>query len=114
MCGAGKYLNLESVQAVLPFDAGDRFGGHHGGIERELAYRKLALKDSASRIDLFQFKSSYGLPNAQELLVSPLEKLSWKVKVRRSVNESWRKVIIHEASGTQINIGILKYCFVNS
>lgn len=65
-----------------------------------LAYRQLAVKDSASKswfISLQEILYKYGLPNAQELLDSPPEKLCLKVKVRRSVNEYWRKVIIQEA-----------------
>ena len=67
-------------------------------VERDLAYRQLALKDSASKSWVVSLQEIlYGLPNAQEVLDSPPEKLNWKVKVKRSVNEHWRKVIIKEA-----------------
>ena len=58
------------------------------------------LKESASMswfVSIQEILHRYGLPNAQELLDSPPEKLSWNVKVRRSVNEHWRNVIIQEA-----------------
>ena len=67
-------------------------------VERDLAYRQLALKDSASKSWIVSLQEIlYGLPNAQELLDSPPDKLNWKVKVKRSVNEHWSKVIIKEA-----------------
>ncbi|MEW8546489.1 MAG: reverse transcriptase domain-containing protein, partial [Candidatus Thiodiazotropha sp.] len=69
-------------------------------IERELAYRQLALKDSASKswfISLQEILYRYGLPNAQELLDSPPEKIGWKVKVRQHVNQHWQKIVIQEA-----------------
>ena len=65
-----------------------------------LAYRQLALKDSTSKswyVSIHEILYRYGLPNAQELLDSPPEKLSWNVNGRRSVNKHWRKVIIYKA-----------------
>ena len=69
-------------------------------IERELAYRQLAVKESTSKswfVALQEVLYKYDLPIAQELLDNPPEKLAWKVLVRRPVNAHWRKVIIHEA-----------------
>ena len=69
-------------------------------IERELAYRQLAVKQSTSKSwfeALQEVLYKYDLPIAQELLDNPPEKLAWKVLVRRHVNEHWRKVIIQEA-----------------
>ena len=71
-------------------------------IERELAYRQLAVKESTARswfVAPQEILYKYGLPTAQELLDNPPEKLAWKVLVRRHVNEHWRKVIIQEAEG---------------
>ena len=69
-------------------------------IERELAYRQLAIKDSSSKswfVAIQEVLYRYDLPTAQELLETPPEKLAWKVKVRRHVNESWKKTILQEA-----------------
>ena len=61
-------------------------------IERELAYRQLAVKESTSKswfVALQEVLYKYDLPTAQELLDNPPEKLAWKVLVRRHVNERW-------------------------
>ena len=59
-------------------------------IEKDLARRQLAVKDSTSMswfIALREILYKYGLPTAQELLDNPPEKLAWKIMVRRHVNE---------------------------
>ena len=69
-------------------------------IERELAYRQLTIKESSSKswfVALQEVLYKYNLPTAQELLETPSEKKAWKVKVRRHVNEHWKKAIIQEA-----------------
>ena len=63
-------------------------------IERELAYRQLAIKDISSKswfVAIQEILYRYDLPTAQELLETPPEKLAWKVEVRRHVNEHWKK-----------------------
>ena len=74
-------------------------------IERELAYRQLAIKDSSSKrwfVAIQEVLYKYGLPTAQELLEIPPKKLAWKVKVRRHVNEHWKKTILQEAENKSI------------
>ena len=69
-------------------------------VEKEMARRQLAVKDSTSKswfVALREILYKYCLPNAQELLDNPPEKLAWKVMVRRHVNELWKKIIIQEA-----------------
>ena len=69
-------------------------------VEKDLARRQLAVKDSTSKswfIALREILYKYGLPAAQELLNNPPEKLAWKIMVRRYVNGLWKRETIQEA-----------------
>ena len=69
-------------------------------VEKDLARRQLAAKDSTSKSCFVAQRESlykYGLSTAQELLDNPPEKLAWKDMVRRHVNEHWKREIIQKA-----------------
>ena len=69
-------------------------------IERELATRQLAIKDNTSKnwfVALQEVLYRYRLPTAYDLLQDPPDKLTWKIEVRRHVNDYWVKIIIDEA-----------------
>ena len=69
-------------------------------IERELATRQLAIKDNTSKswfVALQEVLYRYRLPTAYDLLQDPPDKLTWKIEVRRHVNDYWVKRIIDEA-----------------
>ena len=57
---------------------------------------------------------NYDLPTAQELPETPPEKLAWMVKVRRHVNEHWKKTILQEAEKQNKNKSTLEFLSIAS
>ena len=69
-------------------------------VERDVAMRQLAVKDSNSEswfIMLQETLLRYNLPAAHVLLENPPEKISWKMEVKCKINKFWELEIKNQA-----------------
>ena len=69
------------------------------GVEKELAWRQLAVKDDKSRswfIYVAKILAKYNLPSIYDLLENPVQKSKWRETVKSVVSERWKSEIQKE------------------
>ena len=72
-------------------------------VEKRLARRQLAVKPLSSHswfIAVKQILWKYDLPSAEDLLDNPVERESWKTKVRNVIHSHWHAEIIQDCTNS--------------